>query len=221
MSEENRKLLVVEDDPGLQKQLKWCFEDAEVLIAENREAAISELRRHEPPVVLQDLGLPPDAEGVEEGMRTLQEILKLSPHTKVIVVTGNQDSDNAVRAVGLGAWDFYQKPVQTDTLKLIVDRAYKIHALEQENRRLQRATAESPLAGIIAVSDKMLKVCRMIEKVAPADVTVLILGESGTGKELLARAVHDLSPRAQQRFVAINCAAIPENLLESELFVHV
>jgi two-component system NtrC family response regulator len=220
MSEDTRKLLVVEDDPGLQKQLKWCFEDAEVLIAENRETAISELRRHEPPVVLQDLGLPPDAEGVEEGMRTLQEILKLSPHTKVIVVTGNQDSDNAVRAVGLGAWDFYQKPVQTDTLKLIVDRAYKIHALEQENRRLQRATADSPLAGIIAVSDKMLKVCRMIEKVAPADVTVLILGESGTGKELLARAVHDLSSRAQQRFVAINCAAIPENLLESELFGH-
>ena len=188
--------------------------------AENREAAIAELRRHEPAVILQDLGLPPKPEGVEEGLATLQETLKLAPHTKVIVVTGNGDQENALTAVAQGAYDFYEKPVDTDTLKLLVDRAFNISELEGENRRLQSQVNESPLDGIVAASAGMLAVCRMIEKVAPADVTTLLLGESGTGKELLARAVHRLSPRAEQNFVAINCAAIPENLLESELFGH-
>jgi two-component system NtrC family response regulator len=220
MSEQTRRLLIVEDDPGLLNQLKWCFDGYDVYCAENRKEAIIELRRHEPAVVLQDLGLPPKPEGVEEGFATLAEILKLVPHTKVIVVTGNGDQENALTAIARGASDFYEKPVDTDTLKLIVDRAFNISELESENRRLQNQVSASPLDGIVAASEGMLAVCRMIEKVAPTDVTTLLLGESGTGKELLARALHRLSPRAENKFVAINCAAIPENLLESELFGH-
>jgi len=220
MTEQARKLLIVEDDPGLLNQLKWCFEGYDVFSAENREGAIAELRRHEPAVVLQDLGLPPKPEGVEEGFATLAEILQLAPHTKVIVVTGNGDQENALTAIARGASDFYEKPVDTDTLKLIVDRAFNISELESENRRLQYQVNASPLDGIVAASEGMLAVCRMIEKIAPTDVTTLLLGESGTGKELLARALHRLSPRSENNFVAINCAAIPENLLESELFGH-
>ena len=220
MSDQARKLLIVEDDPGLLKQLKWCFEAYEVFTAENREDAIVELRRNEPAVVLQDLGLPPKPEGVEEGLATLTETLRLAPHTKVIVVTGNGDQENALTAIAQGAYDFYEKPVDTDTLKLLVDRAFNMYELEAENRRLQHQVNESPLDGIVAASEGMLAVCRMIEKVAPTDVTTLLLGESGTGKELLARALHRLSPRGEKNFVAINCAAIPENLLESELFGH-
>ena len=218
MNESSRKLLIVEDDPGLLNQLKWCFEGYDVATAEDRTTAINELRRHEPMVILQDLGLPPNPEGVDEGLATLRETLKLAPHTKVIVVTGHSDQENALRAVAMGAYDFYQKPVDTDTLQLLVERAFNIGELESENRRLQNEVPESPLDGIIAASEGMLNVCRMIEKVAPTNVTTLLLGESGTGKELLARALHRLSPRVESRFVAINCAAIPENLLESELF---
>ena len=220
MREQSRRLLIVEDDPGLLSQLRWCFEGYDVFTAEDRESAIAELRRHEPTVVLQDLGLPPKPEGVEEGFATLRDTLKLAPHTKVIVVTGNGDQENALTAIAQGAYDFYEKPVDTDTLKLLVDRAFNISELETENRRLQNRVNESPLDGIIAASEAMLAVCRMIEKIAPTDVTTLLLGESGTGKELVARALHRLSPRAEQKFVAINCAAIPENLLESELFGH-
>ncbi len=211
-------LLVVEDDTGLQKQLKWCFDEYDVLFAGDREAAVAEVRRAEPKVVLQDLGLPPDAEGVSEGLATLEQILTLAPHTKVIVVTGNGDRDNAVNAVGLGAYDFYHKPLDTDVLKLIVQRAFHLYELEDQNRRLMNGERSSALDGIIASSDSMLKVCRLIEKVAPTSATTLLLGESGTGKELLARAVHSLSPRANNAFIAINCAAIPDTLLESELF---
>jgi two-component system, NtrC family, response regulator len=213
-----RKLLIVEDDPGIQSQLRWCFEDYEVIAATDRASAIAELRRHEPAVVLQDLGLPPDDSGVTEGFATLREILKLAPFTKVVVVTGHGDQGNAVKAVGLGAYDFYQKPVDVDTLQLIVQRAYQIHALEAENRQLAEGLGASPLDGVIAASDAMLKVCRTIEKVAPTNATTLLQGESGTGKEVLARAIHTLSNRSKQPFVAINCAAIPETLLESELF---
>jgi two-component system NtrC family response regulator len=218
LTDHQRKLLVVEDDPGLQSQLKWCFADYDVLVAEDRETALAQLRRHEPPVVLQDLGLPPDAEGVTEGFLALEETLALLPSTKVIVVTGHGDQENAVRAVGLGAYDFYQKPVDTDTLQLLVERAYHIHELERQNQRLLQERGASPLDGVVASSEQMLQVCRMIEKVAPTDATTLLLGESGTGKEVLARALHSLSRRINKGFVAINCAAIPENLLESELF---
>lgn len=220
MGAQRRTLLVVEDDRGLQSQLRWCFEDYEVLVAEDRESALAQLRRHEPAVVLQDLGLPPDAEGVAEGFATLEQILALAPATKVIVVTGHGDQTNAVKAVGLGACDFYQKPVDTDVLQLIVDRAWHIHELEAENQRLLRQRGGSPLDGIVAAGSRMQQVCRIIEKVAPTTATTLVLGESGTGKELMARAIHSLSARAEQAFVAINCAAIPENLLESELFGH-
>ena len=218
MTEGPRKLLIVEDDPGIQNQLRWCFEDYDVIVAADRATAIAELRRHEPRVVLQDLGLPPDDSGVEEGFATLREIVALAPHTKVVVVTGHGDQGNAVKAVGSGAYDFYQKPVDVDTLQLIVSRAFRIHELEAENRRLQADVGSSVLEGIVAVSEPMLKVCRMIEKVAPTSATTLLQGESGTGKELLARALHRLSPRKDGPFVAINCAAIPDTLLESELF---
>ena len=218
MSTPSRKLLVVEDDVGLQSQLRWCFEQYEVLTAVDRSSAVAQMRRHEPPVVLQDLGLPPDATGVAEGMASLTEILKLSPYAKVIVITGNGDRESAVKAVGLGAFDFYHKPLDTGILALIVERAYRMFALEEENRRLLAYRATSPLEGLIATSERMLRICRLVEKVAPTNATVLLSGESGTGKELLARALHSLSTRAAQRFVAINCAAIPESLLESELF---
>jgi two-component system NtrC family response regulator len=216
--EDKPKLLIVEDDPGLQKQLKWCFDDCEVIAVDQRQAALAAIRRHEPAVVLQDLGLPPDPEGVSEGFATLAETLRLAANTKVIVVTGQLDRDNAVKAVGLGAYDFCQKPLDTEVLRLIVRRAFEIHALESENRALSRNQSTMPLAGVIAISESMMKVCRIVEKVAPTMAPTLLLGDSGTGKELLARALHSLSPRAERPFVAINCAAIPDTLLESELF---
>ncbi|MCC7487788.1 MAG: PEP-CTERM-box response regulator transcription factor [Burkholderiales bacterium] len=209
--------MIVEDDPGLQKQMRWSFDAHETLVAGDRASALALLRRHEPPVVTLDLGLPPDADGASEGLATLEQMLSLLPDTKVIVVTGNQDRANAVKAIGLGAYEFYQKPFEPQILGLVIERAFRLYALQQENRRL-RETQDSPTQGIITRDPSMLKVCRSVEKVAAADATVLLIGESGTGKELLARAVHQLSPRAAKRFVAINCAAIPENLLESELF---
>lgn len=212
-----KKLLIVEDDAGLQSQLRWSFDDYELVMAEDRDGALSAVRRHEPPVVLQDLGLPPDPAGVGEGLATLQDILAFSAHTKVIVVTGNGDRDNAIRAVGLGAYDFYSKPIDVDTLHLLVERAYKMYELEDQNRRLRQRNS-APLDGIVAASDDMLKTCRLTEKVAPTSATIMLLGETGTGKELFARAIHRLSPRVDGPFVAINCAAIPETLLESELF---
>lgn len=210
-------LLIVEDDAGLQSQLRWYFDQYNVVLADDRESAIAAVRQHEPAVVLQDLGLPPDPEGVEEGFKTVQEIMRLAPATKIIVITGNHDYENAVRAVALGAYDFYQKPINADTLNLIVQRAYNIYQLEEQNRRLQEQRM-SPLSGVIASDPQMLRVCRTIEKVAPTNVTCTLLGESGTGKEVLARAIHNLSPRKNNRFVAINCAAVPDNLIESELF---
>ena len=218
MTDAKPRLLIVEDDPGLQKQLRWCFDDYEVLVAENQSSALAALRRYEPSVVLQDLGLPPDPEGVSEGFATLLETLRIAPRTKVIVVTGQLDRANAVRAVGMGAYDFYQKPVDNDVLRLLVNRARYLYDLEEQNRALNQYRTATPLAGVIAMSESMTRVCRMIEKVAPTMATTLLLGDSGTGKELLARALHELSPRRDKAFVAINCAAIPENLLESELF---
>ena len=217
MTESKPVLLIAEDDLGLQSQLRWHFEAYEVVVAPDRKHAVAAVRMHEPAVVLQDLGLPPDEEGVEEGFATIQETLRIAPNTKIIVVTGYHDYENALRAVALGAYDFYQKPVNTDTLDLIVQRAYQMWSLEQENLRLQQNT-QSPLPGVIASDERMASVCKIVERLAPTDVTCLVLGESGTGKEVIARAIHNLSERKDKRFVAINCAAVPENLMESELF---
>jgi two-component system, NtrC family, response regulator len=210
-------LLVVEDDEGLQRQLKWAYEGYRVVAATDREAAIEALRLHEPAVVTLDLGLPPDPDGTDEGFATLSEILRLKPDTKVIVASGHGARESALRAIGLGAYDFYRKPLDIDELGLIVARAFHVHGIEAENRRHEAASSKV-LGSIISAAPEMQKVARTIERVANADVSVMLLGASGTGKELLARAVHDQSPRRKGEFVAINCAAIPENLLEAELF---
>jgi len=213
-----RKLLIVEDDSGLQRQLRWSMDRFEVAVAGDRESALEELERFSPAVVTLDLGLPPDADNATEGLATLEQILQRAPDTKVIMVTGNEDRENAVKAIALGAYDFYQKPIDAEVLGLIVDRAFQLSELEIENRLLMQVKPKSPLEGIVAASPAMLEVCQTVEKVAPVDVTTLILGESGTGKELIARSLHSLSQRADKRFMAINCAAIPDALLESELF---
>jgi two-component system NtrC family response regulator len=219
MTESSLKpLLVVEDNPGLQKQLKWSFEGYQVFLAGDRASAIEQLKQHHAPVVTLDLGLPPDTSNASEGLAALEEILNLAPHTKVVVVSGNDDRENVLKAISLGAYDFYQKPVDPDILVLIVDRAYNLYELETEVRQLAEQGSASPLDGIIGSSAQMLAACRMVEKIGPSEATTLVLGESGTGKELIARALHNLSPRRDQPFMAINCAAIPENLLESELF---
>lgn len=211
-------LLIVEDDRALQKQLRWAFDQYETLTADDRESALVQMRRYQPPVVTMDLGLPPDPDSVSEGFKLLDEILTAAPDTKIIVLTGQNDRANALRAVALGAYDFFAKPFEVDMLGLTLQRAYRLHELQQELRRLQAMQQPDFLAGLITRDPDLLRVCRTIERVAVTDATVLLLGESGTGKELLARGVHDLSPRSRERFVAINCAAIPDNLLESELF---
>ncbi|MGB0630944.1 MAG: PEP-CTERM-box response regulator transcription factor [Alphaproteobacteria bacterium] len=220
MSDKKRKLLIVDDDTGIQRQLRWSFDDYDVSVAGDRDEAIAQFRSETPSVVTVDLGLPPDPDGATEGFATVEEILKLSPETKVIVVTGNEDHENALQAVALGAYDFYRKPIDSDELGHIINRAYQLHDLEKENRRLAERGSAAALNGVICADPEMLKICRLIEKVAPTSVTAMLLGESGTGKEVFAQAVHDLSPRADCPFAAINCAAIPENLLESELFGH-
>lgn len=218
MTQTKQKLLIVEDDPGLQKQLRWSLDAYDVLVAGDRESALAMIRRHEPAVVTMDLGLPPDPDGATEGFATLQQVLALAPNTKVIMLTGNQDHANAVKAISLGAYDFYQKPCNDETLRLVVERAFYLHRLQQENWRMQQSADSSPLNGLISRDASMLKICRNIEKLAPSSASVMLLGNSGTGKEVLARALHQLSPRSAKRFMAINCAAIPDNLLESELF---
>ena len=213
------KLLIVEDDLGLQKQLKWALSDVfEVFVAGNRIEALKVLKKHAPSVVTLDLGLPPDASGVSEGFSTLRAILDDMPHIKVVMLTSNDDKENALKAIKLGAYDFCQKPFDEEALVLIIKRAINLYELEEENRILSNTMHSSSLNGIVATSPQMLAVCRTVERVAPADVTTLVLGESGTGKELIARSLHELSTRSKNQFVAINCAAIPENLLESELF---
>ncbi|MGI4848110.1 MAG: PEP-CTERM-box response regulator transcription factor [Janthinobacterium lividum] len=218
MSQSKKNLLIIEDDPGLQKQLRWSLDDYDVMVAGDRETALAMVRRHEPAVVTMDLGLPPDPDGASEGFATLQQVLALDPEIKLIVLTGNQDRANAVKAIGLGAYDFHHKPFDPEMLGLVIHRAFYLHALQQENRRMLQSQLDSPMTGVISRDPGMLKICRSIEKVAPSSASVMLLGESGTGKEVLARALHQLSPRSAKRFVAINCAAIPENLLESELF---
>jgi two-component system, NtrC family, response regulator len=215
---ELRPLLIVEDDPALQKQIRWAFDDYETLPASNREEALSQIRRHAPPVVTMDLGLPPEPDSATEGFKLLEAILDVAPDTKVIVLTGQNDRANALRAISLGAYDFFAKPFEPEMLGLTIQRAFRLHDLQQENRRLQAMHKPAALEGLLTRDPSMLRICRTVEKVAASGATILLLGESGTGKEVLARGLHNLSPRASQRFVAINCAAIPENLLESELF---
>ena len=217
-TEKPRPLLIVEDDPALQKQLRWSFDQFETLAAGDRESALAQIHRHAPPVVTMDLGLPPDADSVSEGFRLLEQILSAAPETKVIVLTGQNDRANALRAIGLGAYDFFAKPFEPELLTLTIERAFRLYDLQQENRRLQEMQHPPALAGLITRDAEMLRVCRTIEKIANSNATAMLLGESGTGKEVLARGVHESSQRKKERFVAINCAAIPDNLLESELF---
>lgn len=220
MSDTKPILLVVEDDEGLQRQLRWAYEDYDVRTAGDRTTAIDIVRAEEPAVVTLDLGLPPDPDGVSEGFAALEQILALRPDTKVIVASGHGARESALRAIASGAYDFYQKPVDIDQLGLIVRRAFQLHGIEAENRRLaaRPGGTQTVLGAIVTASPEMLKVARTIERVANTGVSVLLLGASGTGKELLARGLHEASDRRGGAFVAINCAAIPENLLEAELF---
>lgn len=217
-TEKAPSLLIVEDDPALQKQIRWSFSQYETVTASDRESAVAQLRRHLPAVVTMDLGLPPDPDSVSEGFLLLQQTLEIAPETKVIVVTGQNDRANALRAIELGAYDFIAKPFEAELLALIVERAYRLSSLQQENRRLRESSPPGVFSGMLTADPETLRICRMLEKVAATNATILLLGESGTGKELLARGAHQGSPRRDGRFVAINCAAIPENLLESELF---
>jgi two-component system, NtrC family, response regulator len=210
-------LLIVEDDLALQKQIKWSLDRFESVTASDRESALLQFRRHQPAVVTMDLGLPPDPDSVSEGFKLLEQMLDLDPNVKVIVLTGQNDQANALRAVALGAYDFLAKPFDPDVLGLTIDRAWRLFELQTENRRLQSLHQPDALAGLITRDSEMLRISRTIERVASSDATVLLLGESGTGKEVLAQGLHAASKRSG-RFVAINCAAIPENLLESELF---
>jgi two-component system, NtrC family, response regulator len=216
------RLLIVEDDPGLQAQLKWAYDDFEVTIVGDRESAITALRAEEPNVVTLDLGLPPDPDGTSEGFAVLDAIMALKPDTKVIVASGHGARESALSAIERGAYDFYQKPVDIEQLGLIVRRAFSLHRIEAENRALaERAGEDNRVLGrMITSAPEMIKVARTIERVANTNVSVMLLGASGTGKELLARGLHDASGRRGGAFIAINCAAIPENLLESELFGH-
>jgi two-component system NtrC family response regulator len=218
VTDKPRPLLIVEDDPALQKQIRWALDEYETLTANDRESAIAQVRRQSPPVVTMDLGLPPDPDSPSEGFKLLEQILANAPHTKVIVLTGQNDRAHALKAIELGAYDFFSKPFEAELLGLTIDRAYRLYDLQQENLRLQSMRQPDALDGVITRDPEMLRICRTIEKVAGVGATVMLLGESGTGKELLARGLHALSPRSGERFVAINCAAIPDNLLESELF---
>ena len=210
------KLLIVDDDPGVQKQLKWSLADYDVALADTRESAIAAIRRHEPKVVTLDLGLPPDEANATEGLAALKEILILAPHTKVIVITGNDDSSIALKAIEMGAYDFYQKPVDADVINVIVSRAFSLANIESDNRALKSVAGAD--SGIIGSSESIERLRVMVQRIAPTEITALLLGESGTGKEVTATAVHKVSNRKDKPFIAINCASIPENLLESELF---
>lgn len=216
--EKSRSLLIVEDDLALQKQIKWSLDRFDCVTASDRESALVQLRRSTPAVVTMDLGLPPDADSVSEGFRLLEQIMVFDPTIKVIVLTGQNGQANALRAVAMGAYDFFAKPFEPELLNLTIERAFRLFELQTENRRLQSLHQPDALSGLITRDPDMLRICRTIEKVANSNVTVMLLGDSGTGKEVLARGLHQSSPRRAGKFVAINCAAIPENLLESELF---
>jgi two-component system NtrC family response regulator len=220
MAERRTKLLVIEDDESALRQLRWTFDEYEVLTACDRASALEQLRAERVPVVLLDLGLPPDAGGASEGLAALAEIRELAPETRVVVVTGREEREHALAAIDLGAHDFYQKPVDAQEIRLIVARAVHLHGLQEESSSRWSASDEEPLPGIIGTSEALKRICRTIERAARSDISVLLVGESGTGKEVLVRALHALSARAAAPLVAISCVAIPATLLESELFGH-
>lgn len=210
-------LLIVEDDLALQKQIKWSLDRFECVTASDRESALVQFRRHRPAVVTMDLGLPPDPDSTGEGFRLLEQLLAADANVKVIVLTGQNDQSNALRAVALGAYDFFAKPFDPELLGLTIDRAFRLSELQAENRRLRAVQQVDSLQGLITRDPEMLRIAQVIERVASSQVSVMLLGESGTGKEVLAQALHQASKRTG-KFVAINCAAIPDALLESELF---
>ncbi len=215
------KLLIVDDNEDIRKQLKWGFaKDYEVMFAGDAKEALAIFKKKQPKVVTLDLGLPPHADGTEEGFRCLEEMLKAAPGAKVIVITGNDERNSALRAVQCGAYDFFQKPIDIGTLKIIVQRAFNLQHIEEENSRLQQTLSQksSEMGDMIGQCPQMMQVFGTIRKVASSDAAIFLTGESGTGKEVVARAIHALSSRAKEPFIAINCGAIPENLLESELF---
>lgn len=215
------KLLVVEDDSDLRTQMRWALaQDYEIFQAEDRAGALEVLKKEKPPVITLDLGLPPHPDRVEEGFRALREMLEQDGLVKVIIITGQGEKENALKAVEQGAYDFFCKPIQIDELKVVLRRAFYLSQLEKENRELQRRVGKEAFEEMLGTSYKMQEVFATIRKVAPAEVPVLITGESGTGKELVARAIHRQSGRKDGPFGVINCGAIPENLLESELFGH-
>ncbi|WP_290703262.1 PEP-CTERM-box response regulator transcription factor [Amphritea sp.] len=210
-------ILIVEDDQGLQSQLCWHFDQYEIIAVDNRSAAVAAIKQYKPSIVLQDLGLPPEPDGVTEGMLCIEEILNIDPNCKILVMTGRSEQENALKAISLGAHDFFHKPVNTDTLDLIIERTLRVHQLEEHNRKVESQYSDC-LLGVITTDPKMLEICGLIEKLAPTEITCTLLGESGVGKEVLAKALHNHSQRKNDRFMAINCASIPENLIESELF---
>ena len=215
---QRRKLLILENDRALRRELEAVFSDLEVTVCEASEQTLATVRRTEPDVVLFDLGTAHKPAVAAQSLELLRQILNISPDTKIIAMTEHDARELAVAAVGLGAADFYHKPLDAGVLSIVVRRALRIRELEEENWRLRERTGTMALEGIIGVSDAIRSLCRSVEKVAPTNTTVLLLGESGTGKELLARALHRLSGRSHKPFGAINWAAIPDTLLESELF---
>jgi len=215
------KLLIVEDDDSIRTQMKWALaEDYEVFLAEDRPSALEILKKEQPTVVTLDLGLPPSPGEVKEGFLALTEILEQDNLAKVVIITGQGEKDHALKAVGQGAYDFFCKPIQIEELKVVLGRAFYVSKLEREQRELQKRLSEDAFEGMLGTSPKMQEVYGTIRKVATSDAPVLIVGESGTGKELVARAIHRRSPRKAEPLVVINCGAIPETLLESELFGH-
>jgi two-component system NtrC family response regulator len=216
------RLLIVEDEEAIARQLKWALaEDYEVLWAPDGEAALSQLKQARPGVVTLDLGLPPDPEGSTVGLEVLRRVLTFDPTAKVVIITGNAERRNALAAVSLGAYDYYQKPIDVEELRVILRRAFHIRRLEQENLELQRRLgAEGGMKGLVGTSREMQELFALVRRLAGSEVAVLVEGESGTGKEVVARAIHALSARREKPFVVINCGAIPETLLEAELFGH-
>ncbi len=217
----NPVLLLVDDDEQIREQMKWALAgDYQVVEASDRSSALAQVKQAMPGLVLLDLGLPPDVEGASEGLAILRDALQINPLTKIIVVTGNSDRSKAIAAIQSGAYDFIEKPVQLDVVKVVLQRAQYLANLERENRALLQQAGQSEFEGLVGNCEPMQAVFHIIRRVAPSDVPVLITGESGTGKELVARAIHRQSQRKDAAFVAINCSAIPDTLIESELFGH-